>query len=538
MRLTFDPLTIQHLGFRMYSQLPNALAELIANAYDADATEVTIRINEAGVPGVRVVDDGHGMSDQDLQERYLTIGRNRVSAGEERSESGRRRAAGRKGLGKLAPFGVGNKVVVETKRQGVPQWTRVEMNWDAMVHSAGSYEPVVTHRPGLPDEHGTSVDVQDLKRKSPIDPSVLAGSLARLFDYIDSGFAVHVESPTLAMPVAVTRELRYAGIEKETTWRIPEDVVVEAGNELPGVVTGEILASRSPLPTHMRGVTLYVNGRLANDPEFYGASESSYATAYLTGHINADFLDELAEDVIATDRRSVSWEAEVPALLRDYLGAVLRRVAVLRRQTRKQAQHERLKNELNVDPDAWASTIRGPEADAVAKVLDVLVSPDSDIADGDRATVVEGLRKIAPEYADLHWRQLHPSLQQACAEEYKDEHYHAAVVEATKQFVQDLRAASGIQGAENAVIDGSFAGNTPKVDVVQAWRGVLSTSTIENIQKGQHAMSQAIWAGFRNPIQHELRIQLETSGAFTYQDCLDALSILSHLRRRVDGAAP
>ena len=35
--MSFDPHTIEHLGVKMYSVLPNAIAELIANAYDADA---------------------------------------------------------------------------------------------------------------------------------------------------------------------------------------------------------------------------------------------------------------------------------------------------------------------------------------------------------------------------------------------------------------------------------------------------------------------------------------------------------------------
>ena len=40
--LKFDPKTIQHLGLNMYSTLAPALAELISNAYDADASEVLL----------------------------------------------------------------------------------------------------------------------------------------------------------------------------------------------------------------------------------------------------------------------------------------------------------------------------------------------------------------------------------------------------------------------------------------------------------------------------------------------------------------
>ena len=37
--MSFDPQTIEHLGVKMYSQLPNAIAELIANSYDAESPE-------------------------------------------------------------------------------------------------------------------------------------------------------------------------------------------------------------------------------------------------------------------------------------------------------------------------------------------------------------------------------------------------------------------------------------------------------------------------------------------------------------------
>ena len=42
--MTFEANTIKHLGVKMYSNMPPALAELIANAYDACATEVHVRL--------------------------------------------------------------------------------------------------------------------------------------------------------------------------------------------------------------------------------------------------------------------------------------------------------------------------------------------------------------------------------------------------------------------------------------------------------------------------------------------------------------
>ena len=41
LEMRFDPQTINHLGLRMYSTLPPALAEIVSNSYDADAENVT-----------------------------------------------------------------------------------------------------------------------------------------------------------------------------------------------------------------------------------------------------------------------------------------------------------------------------------------------------------------------------------------------------------------------------------------------------------------------------------------------------------------
>ena len=63
LEMRFDPQTINHLGLRMYSTLPPALAELISNSYDADAEKVTITLSEAGgtPKEIKIEDDGIGL---------------------------------------------------------------------------------------------------------------------------------------------------------------------------------------------------------------------------------------------------------------------------------------------------------------------------------------------------------------------------------------------------------------------------------------------------------------------------------------------
>lgn len=98
--LKFDPKTIEHLGVKMYATLPPALAELISNAYDADASEVTITfLEQNGTPkAITVEDNGTGMSLKDIQGKFLVIGRNRREEGDSPSAKFGRLATGKKGL--------------------------------------------------------------------------------------------------------------------------------------------------------------------------------------------------------------------------------------------------------------------------------------------------------------------------------------------------------------------------------------------------------------------------------------------------------
>lgn len=76
--MTFDPNTIEHLGVRMYSTLPPVLAELIANSYDADAGNIKLNLkDDTANKEITIEDDGIGMSFDEINNKFLRIGRNR-----------------------------------------------------------------------------------------------------------------------------------------------------------------------------------------------------------------------------------------------------------------------------------------------------------------------------------------------------------------------------------------------------------------------------------------------------------------------------
>ncbi len=118
LKMTFDPRTIEHLGIKMYSTLPPAIAELIANAYDACASEAIVKLSD-NPKKIEVIDNGTGMTFNEVNEYFLKIGRNRRIESQETPCE--RFPTGKKGLGKLALFGIGKKI--EVINAGIPGYT-------------------------------------------------------------------------------------------------------------------------------------------------------------------------------------------------------------------------------------------------------------------------------------------------------------------------------------------------------------------------------------------------------------------------------
>jgi len=115
--LNVDPRILELLGPNLYTNIYYVLAELIANAYDADAHNVYIVANS---DDISVEDDGHGMSYKagDIKKYLNVAGVSRVDEKQSKSKSGNRRKMGRKGVGKLAALSVSENVDVLTIANG------------------------------------------------------------------------------------------------------------------------------------------------------------------------------------------------------------------------------------------------------------------------------------------------------------------------------------------------------------------------------------------------------------------------------------
>lgn len=116
-KLEIDPRILELLGPSLYTNIYYVLAELIANAYDADARNVYIIANP---DNITIEDDGFGMSYQngDIQKYLNVAGISRSTEEESRTETLRRMKMGRKGVGKLAALSVSENVRVLTIKNG------------------------------------------------------------------------------------------------------------------------------------------------------------------------------------------------------------------------------------------------------------------------------------------------------------------------------------------------------------------------------------------------------------------------------------
>lgn len=524
----------------MYSRLPNAVAELVANAYDADATEIRVRIIGTGdAQQIEVEDNGHGMSFDDLRDKYLRIGRNR-RAGEPKalSESGRRTVSGKKGLGKLALFGVGKRIEVTTVRDGANEALTIVMDWDRLIATDdGDYEPDFD-RTDAQRGKGTTVVVSDLPRSTDVHAKDLAVSLARLFHYSDEEVQLWVVDRN-GNEIPVTRMLRLDSLDAEFRWRIPEDLGVIGKKLAEYDIGGSIVAARKPLPTQMRGFTVYTSGRLANEPEFFGAPDSSYAYAYITGFVSIDILDAIQPDVVSTDRRSIRWEHNDAAPIHELLQELVAEIGRQHRQLRREKHDEKIRDQVGVSSDEWADTLQGPEREPLRDLLDVIDSDDSDFSDADRVKAVTSLQSIAPPYADMVWVHLHPRIRSAIEAHYKGERYFEALLEGCKQYVADLRTAADLPDENEAALLGKAIGDGQRLQIAQRFLEgdpKISGQTAKNLENGHRSLAKAIWEAFRNPLSHEVLATIEDLGVISHRDCLDALGLMSHLRRRLDDA--
>lgn len=108
-----DPRLASLLG-KSYRSTEQALRELVDNAWDADAENVSITLPQPLTGGpIIVADDGTGMTEDEVRRQYLMIANDRYSRRGTKTAKGRL-IRGRKGIGKFAGLVAAEEMRVET----------------------------------------------------------------------------------------------------------------------------------------------------------------------------------------------------------------------------------------------------------------------------------------------------------------------------------------------------------------------------------------------------------------------------------------
>ena len=542
LKMSFDPNTIEHLGIRMYSTVPPVLAELIANSYDADAEHVRLNLNDEGKEKEIIIkDDGMGMSFDEINDKFLRIGRARRIVEKIEITPKGRKVIGKKGLGKLSFFGIAHEIEIITKKEG--KNNVFSMCWEDIKNTTDKeYKPKIIKKdePYSEDDHdGTKIILRKIQRESDFSADNLADSISKLF-IIDLNFEIIIQRNS-EKPITIDNKRKYRDLEKEVEWNIPEDLKFESDYDKREQITGQLIATKKPISpkTNMRGITLFSRNKLVNAPEYFSDSTSSHFFSYLTGGLEVDFIDDFKEDVIATGRQSLNWKHPETQKLKKYLQKLIKWLEQDWRKKRSEIREKELSKVTGINIPDWFEKLPRDIRIKVEPIVRAIVK-ESELSKETCQGAIKSFHEIIPEYPKYHWRNLHPEVQSVSKQYYIDMDYYTAFFEAVKRYIQTVKDKSGSTLTDNELLENVFSLRNPKLSVTEKFKkpsgGNFESDTMENITGGHRMLALGIWMACRCPIAHEEVCDLRDSGLFTEKDCLDALSLLSHLFYRLDNS--
>ena len=336
---------LEHLGIGLYSNIPAVLSEAVANAWDADATQVRITTSSHEIV---IEDDGVGMSVADANKKYLYVGYDRRKKEGGMSPSGRRPVMGRKGIGKLSLFSIADTVTVHSVKDGRAHGFRMSVE---DIRKAAS-EDRVYHPEGLSLPRdlgcGTRIVLTNLKY-SPRKVASLRKKIARRFAVLDDEFKVFVNDEELtAEDRGYQGVLQYAWtLGRRGKSAVPDRREVPGkrhiqvfdlagkfgGGRGGGRIDGWIGTVGKPrLLKDLDGesnnkIVVMVRGKIAQEDMLGEMGEHGVYSAYLVGEIHADFMDvDNKADAATTGRQHLREDDPRYKALKEKIGLVLKHI--------------------------------------------------------------------------------------------------------------------------------------------------------------------------------------------------------------------
>lgn len=402
-KLTISRRTIDKLGVKLYDRVALVISELVSNAYDADAPSVTVEVpagqflaeRKASGPvdkgyTIKVTDTGIGMTPLQLNNYYLVVGADRRLDKRGAKSPGGRPVMGRKGVGKLAPFGICHKIEIissgkdDTEEAPADKPYRTshiildynKLNSDEEVEylpETGKYDRTFT------DQHGTTIILSGfLTRKVPaIDD--LAPQIAQRFGALlgEGGFEVRLVDNLLpsAKPVIVQAldlpgmpgtRIEFNGplptlvgndaADYSAELQSGEPTALTSGFWLDGVfypIQGWVGYSKAPVKAEIAaGIRIYCRKKFAAQTLSFdtpsGFTGELQVRSYLIGELHCDWLDE-GEDLIHTDRSNIQWSSDVGQELRTWGQKVVREIGKMARRPAAETTLDIFRRTIDLD---------------------------------------------------------------------------------------------------------------------------------------------------------------------------------------------
>ncbi|NOS81499.1 MAG: ATP-binding protein [Nitrospira sp.] len=387
-KLTIDLATLKHLGIGLYSNVPAVLSEVVANSWDANARHVNITIDEKSTC-ISVKDDGWGMTEEEINNRFLKVGYRKRDDPTAPKLKGRL-PMGRKGIGKLALFSIADSIEVHSvklnSRKEVIERNGFIMRASAIEHAMKNgrtdYAPEPIPENKVTIKEGTLITIRDLKTGGTVTEAFLRKRIARRFGIIGESFGFKIQvngKPILLEDRDFFGRLEYIWcVGKGSELFIRQARRVLRHETLPGVidedndycVTGWVgtTAEHKAVEQGNNGIAVFARGKVIHENLLPDLKEGRVFSKYIIGELRADFLDlDNRDDIATSDRQSVKdTDPRFEALKTFVKNVILNRIGNVWTEWRNEDQSkEALKNPAI---EAWFSELR-PQHRKYAKSL-------------------------------------------------------------------------------------------------------------------------------------------------------------------------
>ena len=329
---------LNHLGINLYSNVPAVISEVIANSWDAGASRVDIDF-DFNQQVITISDDGCGMSQEDINNRYLYVGYQRRKSNQETPKN--RQPMGRKGLGKLSLFSIADEIDIYTKKD--EKANAFQMSAEAIkakldnenldIIEPYNPKPISFDARILTHETGTAIRITNLKKEiTKASVNGLKKRIARRFSIFSEEFQVFLNGEEISYLdrdyFHKARFLFQYGEEdfSENCNKLDKDKngdnmafpcdyqFDDEGNPNksgPHQIKGWIgiahhsddLDDQGGEDDNLNNIAVLVRGKVAQEDILHEFRMGALITKYMYGEIQADFLDEDKKEDIATSGR-------------------------------------------------------------------------------------------------------------------------------------------------------------------------------------------------------------------------------------------